>query len=82
MFIYCSFIVFIVHLLYSFIVLSNHGINSNRGESYINSPDWIKNRIATINLINKEYNKWFQYVVTVALNHEQILKDLQIITKK
>ena len=31
-----------------------HKINPNRGESYIDYPDWIKNEEATINPINKE----------------------------
>ena len=39
---------------------------------YIDSPDWIKNKKATINPIN-EKDKCFQY----ALNHEEIEKDLQ-----
>ena len=41
----------------------------NRGESYIDYPDWIKNEEATINPINKEEQKCFQYAVIVALNH-------------
>ena len=46
------------------------------------SPDWIKNKKATINPINKKENKWFQYTITVVLNHEKlksILKELQIL---
>ena len=31
-----------------------HKINPNRGGSYIDSPDWIKNEKATINPINKK----------------------------
>ena len=58
-----------------------HKINPNRGRSYIESPDWIKNKKATINYINKKDNKCFQYAVTVALNYEEIRKDLQRITK-
>ena len=50
-------------------------INPNHGESYIVSPDWIKNKKATINLINKKDNKCFQYAITVALNHEEIKTD-------
>ena len=46
----------------------------NLGGSYIDSPDWIKNKKATINPTNKKYNKCFQYAVTVALNHEEIGK--------
>ena len=40
----------------------------NRSGSYIDSPDWIKSKKATINTINKKDNKCFQYAVTVALN--------------
>ena len=58
-----------------------HKINSNRGASYIDSPDWIKNKKATINRINKKDNKCFQYTVTVALNYEEIKKDQQRTTK-
>ena len=46
-----------------------HKINPDRGESYIDYPDWIKNEEATINPINKEEQKCFQYAVIVALNH-------------
>ena len=31
-----------------------HKINPNRGGSYIDSPDWIKNKKATTNPINKK----------------------------
>ena len=58
-----------------------HKINPNRGGSYIESPDWIKNKKATINPINKKDNKCFQYIATVVLNHEEIKKDLQRMTK-
>ena len=53
-------------------------INPNRGGSYIDSPDWIKNKNVTINPINKKGNKC---AVTIELNHEEIKKDLQRITK-
>ena len=56
-------------------------INPNHCGSYIGSPDWIKNKKATINPINKKDNKCFQYAVTVALNYEEIKKDPQRITK-
>ena len=52
-----------------------HKINLNRGGSYIDSPDWIKNKKATTNPINKKDNKCFQYTVTVTLNYEEIKKD-------
>ena len=34
-----------------------HKITPNRDGSYINSPDWIKSKNATINPINKKDNK-------------------------
>ena len=56
-------------------------INLNCGGSYIDSPDWIKNKKAMINPINKKDNKCFQYAVTVALKHKEIKKDMQTTTK-
>ena len=47
-------------------------ISLNRGGSYIDSPEWIRNKKATINPQNKKDDKCFQYALTVALNHEQI----------
>ena len=58
-----------------------HKINPNRGRSYIDSPDSIKNKKVTINPINKKDNKCFQYAVTVVLNHEEIEKNLEKIAK-
>ena len=45
------------------------------------SPDWIKNKKATINPIKKKDNKCFQYALTVALNHVKIGGHPQRITK-
>ena len=56
-------------------------INPNCFRSYIDSPDWIKNKKATINTINKKDKKCFQYAVTVVLNYEEIRKDPQRIAK-
>ena len=58
-----------------------HKINPNWGRSYIVSPDWTKNKKATINPINKKDNKRFQYAVTMKLNHEEIRKKPGRITK-
>ena len=58
-----------------------HKINPNRGGSYIDLRDWMKNKKATINPVNKIDVKCFQYTVTVAVNHEEMKKDLQKITK-
>ena len=48
-----------------------HKISLNRGGSYINSPDRIKNKKATINPKNKD-NEYFKYAITAALNHNKI----------
>ena len=45
-----------------------HKISINRGSSNIDSPDWIKNKKATINPKNKD-NECFKYAVIAALNH-------------
>ena len=50
-----------VHLLY----YKCHKINPNRGGSYMYPSDWIKNKKATTNPINKKDNKCIQYAVTV-----------------
>ena len=48
-----------------------HKISLNRGGTYIDSPNWLRNKKATINpKINDD--KCFQYAITVPLNHEQI----------
>ena len=55
-------------------------ISLNRGGSYIDSPEWIKNKRSTINPKNNDY-KCFQYAVTVALNHEKINKHPHKVSK-
>ena len=45
----------------------------NRLGSYIDSPDWIKNKKTTINLINIKDKKCLQYPVTVALSYEEMI---------
>ena len=57
-----------------------HKISLNCSGSYIDSPKWLKNTKATINPKNND-NKCFQYAITVALNHKNIVKDLQRISK-
>ena len=59
-----------------------HKISINRGGgSYIDSPDWIKNKKATINPINKNDDKCMQYAIIVALNYEQIGNNPERISK-
>ena len=48
-----------VHLLY----YECHEIKLNDGGSYKDSPDWIKNKNTTINPINKNDKKCFQYPI-------------------
>ena len=48
-----------------------HKVNFRRGGSYIDSPDWIKKKKATINPKNTD-DQCFQYAETAALNYEEI----------
>ena len=57
-----------VELLYYYF----HKIDMKRGESYIESSKWLKNKKATINPKNENVDNCFQYAITVALNHENI----------
>ena len=54
-------------------------VSLSRGSSYIDSPEWLRNKKATINRKSKD-NKCFQYALTVALNHKQIKKNPQRIS--
>ena len=47
-------------------------IKLRRGGSYIGSPEWIKNKRAKINPKNEDDDNCFQYVLTVALNYQNI----------
>ena len=48
-----------------------HKIDKKRSGSYIETPDWIKRKKATINVENDD-DKCFQYAVTVALNYDKM----------
>ena len=52
----------------------------NRGESYIDSPKWLKDKTSTINPKNND-DKYFQYATTLALNLDKIKKDPQRVSK-
>ena len=52
----------------------------NRGGSYIDSPQWLKNKKSTINPKNND-DKCFQYAVTLALNLNRIDNHLERIYK-
>ena len=51
-----------------------------RSVSYIDSPEWLKNKKATINPQNND-NNCVQYALTVALNHQNIANSPQRISK-
>ena len=53
-----------------------HKMSLNRNGSYIDSPEWLKNKNAIISSKNSD-DKYFQYAVTVALNYEQTKKNPQ-----
>ena len=57
-----------------------HKISLKRGRSYIDSPKWLKNKAATINPKNED-DECFKYALTVALNHQNIGKNPQRISK-
>ena len=52
----------------------------SRGESYIDSPKWLKDKKSTINPKNND-DKCFQYALTLALNLDKIKKDPQRVSK-
>ena len=64
----------------NFLYYDFNKIRINRGGSYIDSPQWLKNKKSTINPINNDY-KCFQYAVTLALNLDKIRKNPQRISK-
>ena len=54
-------------------------VGLKRSASYIDSPEWLKNKKAAKNPQNNDDN-FFQYALTVALNHQHIatiLKEYQ-----
>ena len=60
---------------------SLHKTKLRRGRSYIKSPKWLKNKRAIINPSNKRDGNCFQYALTLALNHQNIERDDQRISK-
>ena len=66
-----------VDLLYYYLLKTR----LKKGKSYIKSPEWLRNKEATINPKNKKDDKCFQYALTAALNHQKIKKDPQRISK-
>ena len=49
-----------------------HRIDIIRAESYIESPDWLASKKATINPKNGKDNKCFQWAILAGLNYNKI----------
>ena len=49
-----------------------HRIDIIRAESYIESPDWLASKKATINPKNGKDNKYFQWAILARLNYNKI----------
>ena len=49
-------------------------ISFRKGKSCIESPEWLKNKGATINTKDDKDDKCFQYALTLALNYNEIKK--------
>ena len=56
-------------------------IDIKRGSSYIKSPEWLKNKVATINPQDTKNNYCFKYAMIIALNHQEINHHLERISK-
>ena len=48
-----------------------HKVDLKRSGSYIETPEWIQNKGATMNCQNDD-DKCFQYAITIALNYDEI----------
>ena len=72
----CEFIFDSIDVLY----YDLNTIIFSRGGSYIYSPKWLKYKKAKINPKNND-DECFQYVLTVALNYEQIKNNPERISK-
>ena len=70
-----EFVVNSVHLLYYKCLK----INLNYSRSYIDFPDWIKNKKAAVNSSKKDIANVFN-MLSQSSNHEEIKKVLQVIT--
>ena len=57
-----------------------HKVDLKRSGSYIETPEWLKNKGATINCQNDD-DKCFQYAITIALSYDEIKKHHQRVNK-
>ena len=60
---------------------SLHKVSLNRGSLYISSPEWLKNKRATINPKNSRDNECFKYAIIAALHNQEIGRNPQRISK-
>ena len=58
-----------------------HKIDLKRGSSYIESPEWIKNKKCKINPYNTKDEYCFAHSIVIALYHQEIGKNPQRISK-
>ena len=65
---------------FNFLYYDFNKTSINRGGSYIDSPEWLKDKKSTINPKNND-DKCFQYAVTLALNLDNIDNHPEIISK-
>ena len=57
-----------------------HKVDLKRSGSYIETPEWLKNKGATTNCQNDD-DKYFQYAITIALNYDEIGNHHQRVNK-
>ena len=57
-----------------------HKVDLKRSGSYIETPKWLKNKVATINCQNDD-DQCFQYAITIALNYDEIGNHHQRVNK-
>ena len=65
---------------FNFLHYKSRNINLKCGGSYVDPPDWIKNKKVTTNPINYD-DEFFQCAATVTLNHAETGKNSQGISK-
>ena len=58
-----------------------HKVDLKRSGSYIETPEWLKNKGAIINCQNDDDDKFFQYAITIALNYDEIGNHHQRVNK-
>ena len=59
-----------------------HKIDLRRGASFIDTPEWLKHKKATINPQNKNDVYCFMYTIGIALYHNELGKNPGRISKK